>query len=60
MEQKSIEQLIYQETEKRLKEMESDTYEFPKKMTKIDYIIIAVSVIASLGLIAACMLGVIK
>ncbi len=60
MEQKSIEQLIYQETEERLKEMESDTYEFPKKMTKVDYIIIAVSVIASLGLIAACMLGVIK
>lgn len=53
MEQKSIEQLIYQETEKRLKEMESDTYEFPKKMTKVDYIIIAVSVIVSLGLIAA-------
>ena len=60
MEQKSIEQLIYQETEERLKEMESDTYEFPKKMTKVDYIIIAVSVIASVGLIAACMLGVIK
>ena len=60
MEQKSIEQLIYQETEERLKEMESDTYEFPKKMNKVDYIIIAVSVIASLGLIAACMLGVIK
>ena len=60
MEQKSIEQLIYQETEERLKEMESDTYEFPKKMTKVDYIIIAVSVIVSLGLIAACMLEVIK
>lgn len=31
--QGSIEQLIYEETERRLEIMQSDTYEFPKKMT---------------------------
>ena len=29
MKQDSIEQLIYEETEKRLEEMQSDSYEFP-------------------------------
>lgn len=55
--QGSIEQLIYEETEWRLEIMQSDTYEFPKKMTRVDYGIIIASVAASLVLIVTCMLG---
>lgn len=55
--QGSIEQLIYEETERRLEIMQSDTYEFPKKMTRVDYDIIIASVAASLVLIVTCMLG---
>ncbi len=55
--QGSIEQLIYEETERRLEIMQSDTYEFPKKMTRVDYGIIVASVAASLVLIVTCMLG---
>jgi hypothetical protein len=52
-----IEQLIYEETERRLEIMQSDSYEFPKKMTRVDYGIIIASVAASLVLIVTCMLG---
>ena len=52
-----IEQLIYEETEWRLEIMQSDSYEFPKKMTRVDYGIIIASVAASLVLIVTCMLG---
>ena len=52
-----IEQLIYEETERRLEVMQSDSYEFPKKMTRVDYGIIIASVAASLVLIVTCMLG---
>ena len=55
--QGSIEQLIYEGTERRLEIMQSDTYEFPKKMTRVDYGIIIASVAASLVLIVTCMLG---
>lgn len=55
--QGSIEQLICEETERRLEIMQSDTYEFPKKMTRVDYGIIIASVAASLVLIVTCMLG---
>ena len=55
--QGSSEQLIYDETERRLEIMQSDTYEFPKKMTRVDYGIIIASVAASLVLIVTCMLG---
>ena len=55
--QGSIEQLIYEETERRLEIMQSDTYEFPKKMTRVDYGIIIASVAASLVLIVTCRLG---
>ena len=55
--QGSIEQLIYEETERRLEIMQSDAYEFPKKMTRVDYGIIIASVAASLVLIVTCMLG---
>ena len=51
-----IEQLIYEETERRLEIMQSDSYEFPK-MTRVDYGIIIASVAASLVLIVTCMLG---
>ena len=37
--------------------MQSDSYEFPKQMTKTYYTVIAVSVIVCTGLIIACMLG---
>ena len=52
-----IEQLIYEETERRLEIMQSDSYEFPKKMSRVDYGIIIASVAASLVLIVTCMLG---
>ena len=52
-----IEQLIYEETERRLEIMQSDSYEFPKKMTRVDYGIIIASVAASLVLIGTCLLG---
>ena len=52
-----IEQLIYEETERRLEIMQSDSYEFPKKMTRVDYGSINASVPASLVLIVTCMLG---
>lgn len=57
MKQDSIEQLIYEETEKRLEIMQSDSYEFPEQMKRTDYIIIAAAVILCLILIIACMLG---
>ena len=52
-----IEQLIYEETERRLEIMQSDSYEFPKKMTRVDYGIIIASGAASLVLIVTCMRG---
>lgn len=54
-----LEDLIYEETAKRLEIMEQSNYEFPKRMGKIDFVIIAVAVAASLVLIALCMTGVI-
>ena len=50
--QGSIEQLIYEETERRLEIMQSDTYEFPKKMTRVDYGIIIASVASLTGLVS--------
>ena len=37
--------------------MQSDFYEFPKTMTRVDYGIMIASVAASLVLIVTCMLG---
>lgn len=56
----SIEQMIYDETEKRLAVMESPDYVFPKKITKADIIGIVSSVVVSIVLIVLCMIGVIK
>ena len=53
-----LEDLIYEETAKRLEIMEQPDYEFPKRMGKGDFVIIAVAVAVSLG-IALCMTGVI-
>ena len=55
--QGSLDQLIYEETERLFEIMQSDTYEFPKKMTRVDYVIIIASVAASLVLIVTCRLG---
>ena len=57
--EKTIEELIYEETDKRLKEMKAPGYEFPKKATKADWIGIAAAVGGSLLLIVLCMTGVI-
>ena len=57
--EKSIEQMIYDETEKRLAVMKSPDYVFPKKITKADVIGIAISVGVSMVLIILCMVGVI-
>lgn len=59
MNQKSMEQMIYEETEKRLKVMESPGYEFPKRIGKADVIGIIAAICVSLLLIISCMLEVI-
>ena len=58
--EKSIEELIYEETDKRLKEMQAPGYEFPPKATKADYLGIVLAIGASLLLIVLCMTGVIQ
>ncbi len=57
--EKSIEELIAEETTERLKEMGSKDYVFPKKASSLDAIgIIAMIAISGL-LIVLCMTGVI-
>ena len=60
IENKSIEELIYNETEHRLAIMEKSDYEFPKKITKVDVIAIIASIVICLLLIVLCMMGVIQ
>lgn len=57
--EKSIEELIYEETDQRLKEMAAPGYEFPGKADKWDVIGIVVTAGVSLLLIVLCMTGVI-
>ena len=57
--EKTIEELIYEETDQRLKEMASPDYEFPKKANKWDWIGILASCIICGLLIVLCMTGVI-
>ncbi len=57
--EKSIEELIAEETAARLKEMGSKTYQFPKKATVADAIGIVCAIGVSLVLIVLCMTGVI-
>ena len=58
--EKSIEQMIYDETKERLAVMAAPDYEFPKKITKVDVVGLVCSVAFSFVLIALCMLGVIE
>ena len=55
-----IGKLIYDETEKRLAEMEKPEYEFPKQLKTIDWVMITGICVVSFVLIAMCMTGVIK
>ena len=57
--EKSIEELIYEETDKRLKEMAAPGYQFPEKADKKDFAFIAGSCAVCLVLIILCMTGVI-
>ncbi len=57
--EKSIEELIYEETDQRLKEMADPGYQFPAKADKRDVIGILAAVGASILLIVLCMTGVI-
>ncbi|ERK56239.1 hypothetical protein HMPREF1983_01426 [Gemella bergeri ATCC 700627] len=57
---KKIEELIYEETEKRLKKMEDPTYIFPSRISNIDMIIIIGLLITSMVLIYLCAIGVIS
>ncbi|MBQ0026111.1 MAG: hypothetical protein KBS79_01890 [Lachnospiraceae bacterium] len=57
--EKSIEELIYEETEQRLKEMSAPDYQFPEKADKKDAIAIVIGICVSLLLIVLCMTEVI-
>ncbi len=59
MAQESIEKMIYDETERRLKIMEDPNYEFPKRAGKADAAAIVAVVAVSILLIILCMTGVI-
>ena len=57
--EKSIEEVITEETERRLKEMSATDYQFPKKADRIDAAGIAIMVGFSAVMILLCMMGVI-
>lgn len=57
--EKSIEELIYEETDQRLKEMAAPDYKFPCEADKRDVIGIIAAAGVSLLLIILCMTGVI-
>lgn len=57
---RNLEELIYEETKKRLDTMESKEYKFPEKISKTDSYIIISIIILSLLLIVLCMVEVIK
>lgn len=57
--EKSIEELIYEETDQRLKEMAAADYPWPQKADKTDAIAIVSGIAVSLFLIILCMAGVI-
>ena len=59
MKEKTIEEMIYEETEHRLKEMASPEYEFPEKADRKDAIGIVATMAVCLLLIVLCMTGVI-
>lgn len=55
----SIEELIYKETESRLKEMGSKNYQFPNQADKSDAIKIVSAILICMILIVLCMMEVI-
>ena len=57
--EKTIEELIYEETDQRLKEMAAPGYPFPEKADKSDFIGIVASCAVCFVLILLCMTGVI-
>lgn len=59
MAKESIENLIYEETERRLRIMEDPGYQFPRQATRLDAGLIALMIGSSILLIVLCMLGVI-
>lgn len=59
MENKTIEEIIYEETDARLKEMGSPGYQFPEKADAKDVIGIVAAIGINLLLIVLCMIGVI-
>ena len=60
MKEKTIEELIYEETDQRLKEMAAPGYRFPEKADRKDAIGIVISIAICLFLIILCMTGVIE
>ena len=58
--EKSIEELIYEETKNRLNKMSSPEYIFPEKASIADHVGIVVVVIVCLILVTLCMMGVIS
>ncbi|MGM9683271.1 MAG: hypothetical protein ACI3XQ_06710 [Eubacteriales bacterium] len=59
MAKESLEKMIYDETEKRLEEMEQPDYEFPGRIGKADVIGIVAGIVISILLIILCVTGVI-
>ena len=57
--EKTIEEVIYEETEKRIAEMQSPEYVFPKRLARRDIIAILTSMGISGLLLLLCMVGVI-
>lgn len=57
--EKSIEELIYEETEERLKKMSASNYQFPNQADIKDVVAICLSIGVCLLLIILCMVGVI-
>lgn len=55
----TIEELIYKETEYRLKEMGNKNYQFPEQADKGDAIKIVLVIVVCIILIILCMMGVI-
>lgn len=57
--EKTIEEVIYEETEKRIAEMQSPDYVFPKRLDHRDIAVILASMGISGLLLLLCMVGVI-
>lgn len=60
MSEKSIEELIKEETENRIKIMSDKDYVFPERINQKDYIAIILLIVICLVLITLCMTGVIQ